>query len=110
MLDRRSLLLRSLVLAVAGLAAAGTMPAIAQDAPQLQMFVPAAPGGGWDQTARTMEQVLRKEGLISGAQITNVGGAGGTGASAGWRLGHPDPADGALAPRRPRGAALCRGA
>ena len=52
--------------------------AFAQDAPQLQLFVPAAPGGGWDQTARTMEQVLRNEKLISGAQITNVGGAGGT--------------------------------
>ena len=25
----------------------------------LKMFVPAAPGGGWDQTARTIEQVLR---------------------------------------------------
>ena len=42
------------------------------------LFVPAAPGGGWDQTARTMDQVLRTEKLISGAQITNVGGAGGT--------------------------------
>jgi putative tricarboxylic transport membrane protein len=42
------------------------------------MFVPAAPGGGWDQTARTMEQVLRTEKLITSAQITNVGGAGGT--------------------------------
>ncbi len=52
--------------------------AAAQSAPQLQLFVPAAPGGGWDQTARTMEQVLRAEKLISGAQITNVGGAGGT--------------------------------
>ena len=53
-------------------------PAFAQDAPQIQIFVPAAPGGGWDQTARTMEQVLRTEKLISPSQITNVGGAGGT--------------------------------
>ena len=37
-----------------------------------RLFVPAAPGGGWDQTARTMDQVLRTEKLISGAQITNV--------------------------------------
>ena len=28
----------------------------------LKIFVPAAPGGGWDQTARTIEQVLRATG------------------------------------------------
>ena len=78
MLARRGLLMRGLALGIAGLLGAGGLPAVAQDAPRLRMFVPAAPGGGWDQTARTMEQVLRKEGLISGAQITNVGGAGGT--------------------------------
>src|SRR3979411_2278073 len=44
----------------------------------LKMFVPAAPGGGWDQTARTIEQVLRVTGAVKGVQITNVGGAGGT--------------------------------
>jgi putative tricarboxylic transport membrane protein len=43
----------------------------------LKMFVPAAPGGGWDQTARTIEQVLRATGAVKGVQITNVGGAGG---------------------------------
>lgn len=75
MLNRRELLMRSA--AGAALAALPFGPAFAQ-APQLQLFVPAAPGGGWDQTARTMEQVLRSEQLIAGAQITNVGGAGGT--------------------------------
>ena len=49
----------------------------AQTLEQLQLFVPAAPGGGWDQTARTIEQVMRAEKLIGTAQITNVGGAGG---------------------------------
>jgi putative tricarboxylic transport membrane protein len=44
----------------------------------LKIFVPAAPGGGWDQTARTLEQVLRAMGAVKGVQITNVGGAGGT--------------------------------
>jgi putative tricarboxylic transport membrane protein len=43
----------------------------------LKVFVPAAPGGGWDQTARTIEQVLRATGAVKGVQITNVGGAGG---------------------------------
>lgn len=49
----------------------------AQAVAQLQLFVPAAPGGGWDQTARVMELVLKNENLIGGAQITNVPGAGG---------------------------------
>jgi len=49
----------------------------AQAVEQLQLFVPAAPGGGWDQTARAIEQVMRNEKLIGTAQITNVPGAGG---------------------------------
>ncbi|GGE39226.1 C4-dicarboxylate ABC transporter substrate-binding protein [Agaricicola taiwanensis] len=76
-MDRRSFLLTAAAFGAAGLLP-GVSPAFAQDIQQLQMFVPAAPGGGWDQTARTMDQVLRKEKLIGGAQITNVGGAGGT--------------------------------
>ncbi|RLP24213.1 tripartite tricarboxylate transporter substrate-binding protein [Mesorhizobium sp. YM1C-6-2] len=75
MLNRREFLATT---AAAGLAAAFPFAALAQDAPQIQLFVPAAPGGGWDQTARTMDQVLRAEKLISGAQVTNVPGAGGT--------------------------------
>jgi putative tricarboxylic transport membrane protein len=74
MLNRRAFLAST---AAVGLAAS-MLPAFAQNAPQLELFVPAAPGGGWDQTARTMDQVLRTEKLISGSQITNVGGAGGT--------------------------------
>lgn len=75
MLNRREFLATT---AAAGLAAGFPLAAAFAQAPQLQIFVPAAPGGGWDQTARTMEQVMRAENLISGAQITNVGGAGGT--------------------------------
>lgn len=76
MLNRREFLATT---AAIGLAAAFPLNgALAQDAPQLQIFVPAAPGGGWDQTGRTMEKVLREEKLISGAQVTNVAGAGGT--------------------------------
>jgi putative tricarboxylic transport membrane protein len=77
-MDRRSFLLSAAAVGAAGLLPGAMSPAFAQDIGQLQMFVPAAPGGGWDQTARTMEQVLRREKLIGGAQITNVGGAGGT--------------------------------
>jgi putative tricarboxylic transport membrane protein len=46
--------------------------------PLLKIFVPANPGGGWDQTARSIEQAMKAAGLIRAAQLTNVGGAGGT--------------------------------
>lgn len=74
MLDRRALMLGT---AASGVGAWLARPARAQAFGQLQLFVPAAPGGGWDQTARTMEQVLRAEKLINTAQITNAPGAGG---------------------------------
>ena len=43
----------------------------------LQIMAPANPGGGWDQTARSMEQALKASGAIKTAQVTNKGGAGG---------------------------------
>ena len=78
MLNRRDLL-RSAALLPAALPL--LLPAIdsahAQSIDLLKLFVPAAPGGGWDQTARTIEQVLRATGAVKGVQITNVAGAGG---------------------------------
>ncbi|SFB30282.1 putative tricarboxylic transport membrane protein [Rhizobium sp. NFR07] len=50
----------------------------AQTVKRLEIFVPAAPGGGWDQTARVMDAVMRDAKLIGNSRITNVGGAGGT--------------------------------
>ena len=73
MLNRRHFLMRTTALAT--LAA---LPVAAQSAPAVDIFIPANPGGGWDQTGRLMEKVLLSEGLISGATVTNVGGAGGT--------------------------------
>ena len=73
-------LLRSAALvpaAVLPLSLATIDAARAQAVDLLKLFVPAAPGGGWDQTARTIEQVLRATGAVKGVQITNVGGAGG---------------------------------
>lgn len=43
----------------------------------LTLLAPAAPGGGWDQTARVMQQVLRSTHLAPTAQVVNVPGAGG---------------------------------
>jgi putative tricarboxylic transport membrane protein len=42
------------------------------------IMAPAAPGGGWDQTARTMQTLMQKEGISGNVQVTNVPGAGGT--------------------------------
>lgn len=44
----------------------------------LSIMVPADPGGGWDQTGRAFQKALDETGLASGAEVTNVGGAGGT--------------------------------
>ena len=43
-----------------------------------KIMAPAAPGGGWDQTARTMQTVLHENGISGNVQVTNVPGAGGT--------------------------------
>lgn len=42
------------------------------------IMAPASPGGGWDQTARTMQDALQTEGISGNVQVTNVPGAGGT--------------------------------
>ncbi|HYI67829.1 MAG TPA: tripartite tricarboxylate transporter substrate-binding protein [Candidatus Limnocylindrales bacterium] len=43
----------------------------------LNIMAPADPGGGWDSTARAMQPVLEEVGGV-GAEVYNVGGAGGT--------------------------------
>jgi len=45
---------------------------------ELKIIAPAAPGGGWDQTARSMQQALIAEKLVKNAQVINISGAGGT--------------------------------
>ncbi|MDR6954213.1 putative tricarboxylic transport membrane protein [Ancylobacter sp. 3268] len=45
---------------------------------ELKIMAPAAPGGGWDQTARSMQHVLQTDKLVSNVQVQNVPGAGGT--------------------------------
>jgi len=41
-------------------------------------MAPAAPGGGWDGTAREIQRVLTEGGLVSDVEVFNVEGAGGT--------------------------------
>lgn len=77
-LSRRAVLARAMV---ASLFAAGIGgAAAAQDLKinDLKIMAPAAPGGGWDQTARSMQAALTKSGLVKSVQVTNVTGAGGT--------------------------------
>lgn len=60
--------------------AALVLPAWAQGKPlfeTLNMFVPAAPGGGWDGTGRAIERAAKAAGLVGNMAFENVGGAGG---------------------------------
>jgi putative tricarboxylic transport membrane protein len=45
---------------------------------QLLIIAPAAPGGGWDQTARAMQQVLQQAGIVRTPIVENIPGAAGT--------------------------------
>ena len=72
----RSNVLRASLLALA------TLPA--SNAPaqphfeELRLIAPAAPGGGWDQTARVMQQALQRSGVVTTPAVENVPGAAGT--------------------------------
>ena len=71
------------VLALAGCAAPapesdGDAGAAPEPITDVQIIVPADPGGGWDQTGRALAQVLGDESLVDSAPVTNVPGAGGT--------------------------------
>jgi putative tricarboxylic transport membrane protein len=58
----------------AGLAVAPA--ALALD--DVRIIAPASPGGGWDQTARAMQDVMQSAGIAKSATVENVSGAGGT--------------------------------
>jgi putative tricarboxylic transport membrane protein len=74
------------ILALLGLAACSAPAASTGDGADasevsvdaVQLIAPADPGGGWDQTARALSQVLTDEELVSSAPVQNIGGAGGT--------------------------------
>ncbi|MBB3610416.1 tripartite tricarboxylate transporter substrate binding protein [Rhizobium sp. BK602] len=56
-------------------ASAFSLPVLAAD---YTIIAPANPGGGWDQTARTIQTVMQKESISRSVQVQNVPGAGGT--------------------------------
>jgi putative tricarboxylic transport membrane protein len=57
--------------------ALASSPASAQ-LKSVEIMAPANPGGGYDQHARAMQQVMQELNLASGVQVVNVPGAGGT--------------------------------
>jgi putative tricarboxylic transport membrane protein len=74
-MNRRNLITTTLALALLG-GSAAFAPALALD--DLRIIAPAAPGGGWDQTARALEEVINANGLAKTVAVENVPGAGGT--------------------------------
>ncbi len=51
---------------------------LSASATDYKLMAPAAPGGGWDQTARAMQTALQDEKIADSVQVNNVPGAGGT--------------------------------
>jgi putative tricarboxylic transport membrane protein len=73
---------RDFVLGAGSIGAATLLPSavFAQAKPMfdvINMFIPAAPGGGWDGTGRAIEAACKSAGLVGSFQFENVGGAGG---------------------------------
>ena len=68
---------RDFVLSFAAVSLLAAAPALAQAPTALNIFVPAAPGGGWDGTGRTIEMAMRTDAVIKEFKFENVGGAGG---------------------------------
>jgi putative tricarboxylic transport membrane protein len=65
------------LLALSVVAAAGLPAGTAQAMDDLRIIAPAKPGGGWDQTARSLAEVMTAGGA-KGITVENVPGAGGT--------------------------------
>ncbi|MGA7268229.1 MAG: tripartite tricarboxylate transporter substrate binding protein [Aestuariivirga sp.] len=70
---RRHLLAAALAVAVGTAGFSGTAFAVND----LRIIAPAGPGGGWDQTARALADVMAASGA-TGITVENVPGAGGT--------------------------------
>jgi putative tricarboxylic transport membrane protein len=73
---------RDFIAAPLSLGALGMMPAASWAQAKamfdtINMFIPAAPGGGWDSTGRAIESACTTGGLVGSFRFENVGGAGG---------------------------------
>jgi putative tricarboxylic transport membrane protein len=72
---RRSFIAALMAVSVTAGAALPAGPALAMN--DLRIIAPAKPGGGWDQTARSLAEVMTASGS-TGVTVENVPGAGGT--------------------------------
>jgi putative tricarboxylic transport membrane protein len=72
---RRSFIAALLAVSVTAGTALTAGPALAMN--DLRIIAPAKPGGGWDQTARSLAEVITAAGA-TGVTVENVPGAGGT--------------------------------
>jgi len=77
MIDRRDVLKAGLMGSAAMMTAGLAGPAAAQAPTTLNMFIPAAPGGGWDGTGRAIERAMRAAGIVQNFQFDHAPGAGG---------------------------------
>ncbi len=55
-----------------------SFPSSAQQIRSMKIIAPAGPGGGYDQLARAIQEILTGEKLAASVQVLNVPGAGGT--------------------------------
>jgi putative tricarboxylic transport membrane protein len=69
---------RTLVKAFASILLTACMATQALAFDNLTIIAPAKAGGGWDQTARSMAEVMQGAGLAKAITVENVAGAGGT--------------------------------
>lgn len=78
MQTRRDILAGGLAVgALLALGGCGKAPPGQSRAPALELLVPSGPGGGWDQTARSMERVLVGAGLAERIRVEYAQGGGG---------------------------------
>jgi putative tricarboxylic transport membrane protein len=73
-----ALVAASVPVAACGQTAGGEESSAAYPQSRLSIMAPADPGGGWDETARALQQSIREAKLGKGAEVYNVPGAGGT--------------------------------
>jgi putative tricarboxylic transport membrane protein len=73
-MKRREFTLAALAATTLPLAA----PASAQAIGTLKMMIPANPGGGWDQTGRSLAAAMQASKVVQSVQFDNKGGAAGT--------------------------------
>jgi len=70
-------MIKKLIPIVAFTLVAAVSPALAE-LKRLEIIAPAGAGGGYDQNARLLQELLQKQGLASSIQVENQPGAGGT--------------------------------